>query len=272
VETPPPGQPPRDPVRLRAYFDASRSIPSSGEIESRLAAIDPSRAPIRVLEVRGIEDGRWVERWIEALTPFPVGRHFVVEPAQALSEGGSLDAASRSATDGRIALRICPSRAFGTGEHPTTRLCLGELESLDLAGRTLLDAGTGSGILAIAARRLGASGVVAFDNDPEALEVARANARLNPEAAPIVFLAGEPASIPQGAFEVVVANLNGAILTSVLGDLARRLAPRGHLILSGLLEEEAGSIASLAEGLGARLVRITILDGWACLHHEARGA
>jgi len=270
VETPPPGNPPRDPVRLRAYFDDARSLPTSGAIESRLAGIDPEVAPIKVLSVTGIEDGRWVEKWIEALTPFPVGNRFVVEPVNDLDNPSA--AAAPGEFTGRIALRICPSRAFGTGEHPTTRLCLEELESLDHAGRTVLDAGTGSGILAIAARRLGASGAVAFDNDPEAIQVARANARLNPEASPILFLAGEPDSIPPGLFDIVVANLNGTILERVLGDLARRLGPRGHLILSGLLEEEAGSIDALAKGFGTRPVRVTTLDGWACLHHEARRA
>jgi ribosomal protein L11 methyltransferase len=259
-------------VKLRAYFDDARPIPSIGTIESRLAAIDADRAPIRILGVTGIEDGRWVERWVAALAPFNVGRRFVVEPIEDLPQMEGSASAPRAESRGRMTLRICPSRAFGTGEHPTTRLCLEELESVDLAGRTVLDAGTGSGILAIAARRLGALGTVAFDNDPEAIEVARANARLNPEAAPILFLAGEPAAIPPGLFDVVVANLNGTILERVLGDLARRLAPRGHLILSGLVEEEIDSIASLAKDLGARPVRITKLDGWACLHHEARCA
>lgn len=271
VEAAPPGAPPPDPVRLRAFFDDAAEVPDAAGLESRLAALNPVCAAARLVGTAGVEDGRWVERWVAALAPFAAGTRFVIEPVKDLHDEAPA-AAPPAAFRNRIVLRICPSRAFGTGEHPTTRLCLKEMEGLPLAGRSFLDAGTGSGILAIAARFLGASPVVAFDNDPEAIEVAVANAALNPAAAPITFLDAEPSTIPAGRFHTVAANLNGAILERVLPDLAGLLAPGGRIILSGLLDAEAEAIAAAASALGLRRRRVTSLEGWACLLHEAGGA
>jgi ribosomal protein L11 methyltransferase len=258
VETAPPGAPPPDPVRIRAFFDGAAGLPPADRLMSQLVLRSPACAGARLLATSTLQDGRWVERWIEALAPFPVGERFVVEPVKDLDDFA-----------GRIPLRICPSRAFGTGEHPTTRLCLMEMEKLRLAGRSFLDAGTGSGILAVAAALLGALKVVAFDNDAEAIEVARANAALNPAAIPITFLVGEPGTIPAARYDAVAANLNGAILARVLPDLARLAAPGGRMILSGLLDAEVEEISGLALSLGLRSLRTTSLEGWACSVHEA---
>jgi len=271
-DTAPPGEPAPDPVRMRAFFDRGSGIEGAGALAAGLTAADPACVAARVISTSWLEDGKWVERWLAALAPFPIGRRFLVEPVQDLMEASPDSGAPASRDLSRLRLRICPSRAFGTGEHPTTRLCLIEMEGLELAGRSFLDAGTGSGILAIVAGLLGAAPVIGFDNDPEAIDVARANAALNPGAGAITFITGEPASIEPAAHEVIAANLNGTILERVIPDLIRLLAPSGHLILSGLLESEGELVAALVESRALRRVRLRTLEGWSSAHFERRGA
>jgi ribosomal protein L11 methyltransferase len=142
------------------------------------------------------------------------------------------------------AIVIDPGQAFGTGHHETTTGCLAALAALDLAGRSVLDVGTGTGVLAIAADRLGAGRVVAVEIDPVAVAIARQNIALN--AAEVEVLHGS-ASAAAGGFDVVVANLDTATVTALAGDLAQRLAPAGALIASGVSIERAGeAVAALA--------------------------
>ena len=261
VDTSAPGLPAPDPVRLRAWFDPPASPPDPDSIERRLAPLAAGLSPARVLSVTGVEDGRWVEAWVAALAPFPVGERFVVTPVEDLDEAPP-----------RMNLFICPSRAFGTGEHPTTRMCLEEIERCRPAGRAVLDAGTGSGILAIAATLLGARFVAGYDNDPEAIEVAVKNARLNGAAGKIRFVLGDTASIDDPCFDIVVANLNGTILTGAIPELASRLAAGGALILSGILPGEIAAISAVAAAAGLGVEREIVRDGWACLVCGSRRA
>jgi ribosomal protein L11 methyltransferase len=139
-------------------------------------------------------------------------------------------------------LVIDPGQAFGTGHHETTTGCLAALQELDLAGRSLLDVGCGSGVLAIAAARLGAGPVVGVDTDPLAVSATRANAEANGVAVDVRL--GSAADV-DGVFDVVVANLDTATLSRVHTDLVARLAPGGTLIASGI------SRARTAEAVGA---------------------
>jgi ribosomal protein L11 methyltransferase len=143
-----------------------------------------------------------------------------------------------------------PGMAFGTGSHPTTSLCLAALSDLLAArpGASVLDVGTGSGLLAIAARKLGAGRVAANDNDPVAVEVARENAARN--GAAVELTGAPPAAIP-GTFDLVVANILANVLVALAPALAAKLAPGGVLLLSGILapQEEEVRSAHLAAGL-----------------------
>jgi len=269
VDQPSPGSPQPDPVRLRAFFEATASVDPE-DLARRLAAL-PGGAASVVVSITEIKDGRWVERWIEALAPFPVGDRFLVVPIGDAEETIPFRARKREA-GARIGLRICPSRAFGTGEHPTTRLCLLAMESIPLEGRSFLDVGTGSGILALAARYLGADPVTGFDVDAEAIEVARANASQNPAAGPIDLIVSAPSDVKGPPRDVVAANLNSAILEKVLGELARLTAPGGRLILSGLLDHEAEPMAALAASHALGNAIVTRLGGWAAVLLERQGA
>jgi ribosomal protein L11 methyltransferase len=252
---------------LHAYFEAERPLPGREE----LLRLCPGAAGMKILSTRAVADERWVERWIASLDPFEIGSRFRVEPVVDAEEASPPEIGGMHGGDGRIVLRIVPGRAFGTGEHATTCLCLEALERLDPAGRSLLDVGTGSGILAIAAIALGFAGATGIDLDPEAIRVARSNAQLNGIAHVIDLHEGTAAAIG-GSFDVVVANLNSGVIEASIAELVAAVAPGGTLILSGLLEVEASPVAALAARHGAGAASIASRDGWSCAVMELPGA
>jgi len=132
---------------------------------------------------------------------------------------------------------IEPSMGFGTGHHATTRLCLAAMQQIDLRGRSVVDVGTGSGVLAIAARRLGAAGVLAIDDDPDAIAAADANVKLNQESR-IALEIADFRSAKIGQFDLVTANLTGGLLMASAGRLQSLAIPGGRLILSGFMDHE----------------------------------
>jgi len=160
-------------------------------------------------------------------------------------------------------IRLDPGVAFGTGTHPTTRLVLQWLVAHPPAGRKVLDYGCGSGILAIAAAKLGAARVVATDIDPQALAAAAANAAAN--ATPGDYTA--PGALPAGAFDVVLANILTNPLKLLAPVLLARVAPGGTLVLAGILERQAGEVidayAQVDPAVALAIWRSD--DGWVCL-------
>jgi ribosomal protein L11 methyltransferase len=156
--------------------------------------------------------------------PIEVGRRFWLDPG---------DPSDASPPSGRIALRLPASRAFGTGGHESTRLAIAALEDEVEPGSRVLDAGTGSGVLALAAAALGAARAVGFDVDAEAVCVARENVRRHEFGSRVSLIAGGVRALT-GSFDVVVANMLPEELAPLLTDLKARLAPRGRLIVSGI--------------------------------------
>jgi ribosomal protein L11 methyltransferase len=192
------------------------------------------------------EQGDWVTAWRDHFRPLPVGRRLIVLPEWSPS----------GAAGNRIPVRVRPGEGFGTGGHPTTAACLERLEAFldglpDPGRASVLDVGTGSGVLALAAARLGAGRVLAVDNDPAAIRNARDNRALN--AADRVHLAVATTAAVRGPFDLVLANLLANLIVDLMPDLARLLAPEGRLILSGLLSGQGDRVeaALAAEGLKA---------------------
>jgi ribosomal protein L11 methyltransferase len=135
---------------------------------------------------------------------------------------------------------------FGTGHHATTRLCLAALQAIDVAEKTVLDVGTGSGVLAIAARALGAARAHGIDFDPDAIQSARENLDLNPGITSVSFSVTnlETENVWGQTADILVANLTGALLTRTAATLFDVTAPGGHLILSGLMTTERDEVVA----------------------------
>jgi ribosomal protein L11 methyltransferase len=206
-----------------------------------------------------VADEHWAERSQRSLGAVDVGRVTVTPPWSEPAVGAP------GRDGGHVTIVIQPSMGFGTGHHATTRLCLALIQRLDLSGRSVLDAGTGSGVLALAACALGAAAVVAVDNDPDAIESARENLALNGVRDRIDLHLGDFRTLPAARFDVVVANLTGGLLVLSADVLARAVAPRGALLVSGVtLEEEAQVLAAFAPWM-AVAERLTE-DEWMAAH------
>jgi ribosomal protein L11 methyltransferase len=211
-----------------------------------------------------VDDEAWAERSQAALTAIGVGRVIVTPPW----DGGGAEALRREAAAAGLAdpivVVIEPSMGFGTGHHESTRLCLEALQGLPLAGRSLVDVGTGSGVLAIAAALLGAAPVLAIDDDPDALDSALANVARNPGAAGRVE--ARPGNLLTEALpraDVVVANLTGALLRRCAATLVAAVAPGGSLVVSGFTEDERLAVEHAFEPLAAADARSE--HGWLAL-------
>ncbi len=159
-----------------------------------------------------------------------------------------------------VCIELDPGLAFGTGSHPTTRLCLGWLEHHVQGSESVLDYGCGSGILAIAAKKLGAGRVLGTDLDPQAIVASRDNAARNHTEAEF-FL---PDALPGGTFDILVANILTNPLKALMPLLAARVRPGGHIALSGILAEQAGDILELYGG-AFTMKPWAEEDGWVCL-------
>ena len=184
-----------------------------------------------------LADRDWHERWRDGLTPVRAGR-WTVTP-------------SWLATGAPDELVIDPGQAFGTGHHETTTACMEALDRIALPGRTLLDVGTGTGVLAVAAALAGAT-VTALDTDPLAVEAAAANAERN--GAHVSVALGSIDVVAGRTFDVVAANLDSATLTTLAGPLRDVLSADGSLIASGVGNERAGEVRAALEAAGLDVV------------------
>jgi ribosomal protein L11 methyltransferase len=166
-----------------------------------------------------------------------------------------------------IVIVIQPSMGFGTGHHATTRLCLAALQHIDLHGLRVVDIGTGSGVLAIAASQLGAATVVAIDDDADAVAAARDNLTLNPDARVTIEVMDlqipDPGSRIPDHFDVVVANLTGGLLIAAAARLASLAGPSGRLVLSGFMDNEERGVLRAFSGLDVEWRGQE--DEWVCL-------
>ncbi len=210
------------------------------------------------------EDVDWNARWKEGFKPLRVGRRLVIVPTWEPYAPNPDD----------LVLTMDPGMAFGTGHHETTRLCLQWLEEVMEKWRhpappSLLDVGTGSGILAMAGALLGFQPVVGVDNDPEAVAVAEENRAMNPKAASVRFLTGTPNQVP-GTFAVVVANIQAGPLMAMAEDLGRLVEPGGRLGLCGVLAEQAASVISRYEGVGFHMEHQWQDGEWVLIGFRAR--
>lgn len=199
--------------------------------------------------VREVEEQDWVRLTQSQFEPIPIGERIWVVPSWH-------DAPDPDA----LVLELDPGLAFGTGSHPTTRLCMEWLEQSVKPGQSVLDYGCGSGILAILAKKCGANPVIGIDIDPQAVESARQNSERN--RAEVTY--GLPDACPEGQFDIVVANILSNPLKLMASMLASKVKPGGRIALSGVLARQADEVAAVY----ARYADISVWrehEGWVCL-------
>jgi ribosomal protein L11 methyltransferase len=250
---------------------------ATADARNRARAAVAHAFPAATIAAREVDDEDWARRSQENLQPIAVGRITIAPPWGTRASGSGLQASGsglqasgsglqasapspESPVSARFTVVILPSMGFGTGHHATTRLCLEALQQIDLRGRTLLDVGTGSGVLAIAARMLGARDVLGLDYDEDAIASARENLTLNPSVDDVRFETVDLRGARLRASDVITANLTGTLLVQSAELLLGALRAGGTLVVSGLQTEERDEV--VAAFAGARLVHEGEESGW----------
>lgn len=250
-------------VRVRAY------LPADDELEARRAQLEEALwhlgqlLPLPAPEYRTIVAADWSESWKVNFQPLRIGRRLMIVPAWL----------NPPLAPGDVAVRLDPGMAFGTGTHPTTQLCLQAIERHLKPGEPMLDLGTGSGILAIAAAKLGAGPILAVDIDDEAVRVARENAAANAVADRILIGQGSLAEVLAGRYgpqwvgvPFVAANILARVIVNLLEQgLAQTVAPGGLLVLSGILDSQAYQVKAALPAQGLKLVAQEAIEDWVAI-------
>lgn len=211
--------------------------------------------PEDVLTVRVVPDQDWNSVWAASLTPVRIGERIVIRQSWHPADE----------RDDAIELVIDPRRAFGTGYHATTQLVVEWLEENISGGERVLDAGTGSGILSMAAIRLGAASALAFDNDPVAIECAAEYCRVNGFGPELELRVASFEEIEPGDFDVVLANMDIRSLPQLCRLLPGFLGRGGKACLSGLLHQDVGEVAEIIAQQGMRITAQRARDEWVAL-------
>lgn len=212
---------------------------------------------VHSLQLEPLEDQPWERAWMDGFQPMCFGQRLWIYPSW-----------HDIPQDGSVKLLLDPGLAFGTGTHPTTALCLEWLDSADMQEKTVLDYGCGSGILAIAALKLGAQQAVATDIDPQALLATQDNAARN-GVEPARLHTCYPEDLPLQAYDVVMANILSGSLVELAPTLLAALKPGGRLVLSGILAEQSDTIQA-AYSRTLHDVQIAQKDDWIRFSGTAR--
>ena len=261
---------PVGPITVRAYLRADESLEETRQkLEQSLFYLSMIQ-PLPVPVFTPLEDQNWMEAWKERYQPIPIGKRLIIVPAWLESPDAS-----------RMTIKIDPGMAFGTGTHPTTQLCLELMESYTPKSGDVIDVGCGSGILSVAALKLGAGFALGVDIDEASVKASRENSDANgiPEDQFAIGL-GSVTEVLAGRFQVsskdggreirnaplVLANILAPIIIRLFDmGLAELVSPGGVLILSGILAEQAESVIFSAKAHGLKLVEKRQIGDWVAL-------
>jgi ribosomal protein L11 methyltransferase len=223
-----------------------------------LQQLYPELPTLKVVQ-ENLQNEDWAESWKTFFKPIRIGSSIVVKPSWKSYEAGA----------NQVVIEIDPERAFGTGNHASTALCIEVLEHIlgrvssgeEDSGPSVLDVGTGSGILGIVSARQGAQRVLGLEIDPEALEAAQRNVDRN-AVGEVMSVALTPLDQVEQSFDVVVANLTASLLTHMADDLVGHVSDKGLLLLSGILAEQVEEVAKCFQAHYFKMVKSWSREGW----------
>jgi ribosomal protein L11 methyltransferase len=250
------------PITVRAYLEVNDQLEETRQkLEESLFYLGMIK-PLPAAVYNQIADQNWMEAWKQHYKPILIGQRLLILPAWL-----------ESPEPKRIPIKIDPGMAFGTGTHPTTQLCLElmELSTTNHPPSTVIDVGCGSGILSIAALKLGASKVLGVDIDIESVKNSRENADTNGVGAELILGQGSVTEVLAGQFRfksapLVVANILGPILIRLFdAGLADLVEPNGEIILSGILDHQAESVIAAGEAKGLNRGELRQIGDWVAL-------
>lgn len=248
------------PALVRGYIPASEDygrLRRSLQVALKMA---PLQSPPKWRRVRRLREASWRDDWKKHFGVQRIGRALVVRPSWV----------DYKLKGGETVIQIDPGMAFGTGQHPTTAMCLRLLEETVQPGMSVLDLGSGSGILSIAAAKLGAARVLALDIDPQAVKATGENAATNAAATVVEAREGPLGAAGGETFDIIVANISGLTLERLAADLTRSLNSDGVLIASGFLEDAVEGLRRGFEGVGLRIDRVADEGVWRAIVAQRR--
>ena len=243
------------PVVVRAYLPADDQLSDNKcRVREALGHLDQI-IPVSVPTFCPVAEEDWAKAWKERLTVMHIGQHIVIRPSWLDYVLAPKD----------VIVQLDPGMAFGTGLHPTTQMCLMALEELVRPKIKVLDMGTGSGILAIAAAKMGVGHVLALDNDPVAVKTARDNMKTNNVQDVVSALCGSLAEASE-SYDLVVVNILANVIIEMLQEgLATRVCPGGKMIAAGIIDDQEQKVVKAMEQQGLTLLGKQQQEDWVCL-------
>ncbi|MBR6185088.1 MAG: 50S ribosomal protein L11 methyltransferase [Clostridia bacterium] len=238
-------------VQVKAWFDEAGLNKIIGSLREQLSFLQGQGLGTLEVSLQGVKEEDWAENWKQYYKPFRLGRHMVVKP--------TWEPWDTQADD--LIIEIDPGMAFGTGTHETTAMCVGLIEKY-YQGGSLLDVGTGSGILAIAAARLGAKDIVAVDIDPDAVRVAKENVAHNGLSDAIDVRRGDLLQGLDRSFDFAVANILAPVICLLAAPLKAHLAPGGRFLCSGVIDEAEEEVTKALLDAGYAIDEIRHKGDW----------
>ena len=244
-------------VQVKAWFGEAALNRIIGSLREQLSFLQGQGLGTLEISLQGVKEEDWAENWKQYYKPFRLGEHMVVKPTWEPWDAKADD----------LVIEIDPGMAFGTGTHETTAMCVGLIEKY-YRGGSLLDVGTGSGILAIAAARLGARDIVAVDIDPDAVRVARENVAHNGLSGAIDVRKGDLLQGLDRSFDLAVANILAPVICLLAAPLKKHLNPGGIFLCSGVISEAEEEVTQALRKAGYTIDEIRRKGDWvACACH-----
>lgn len=241
---------------LGAFVELEAGFATAADAEAAVVELAGHGVAAEPVDVGPVLDSA-LDAWMAHARPVRAGR-LHVRPAWLAPDDDP-------PADGELVVTLDPTRAFGSGSHPSTRACLAAVDRYARPSTSVLDIGCGTGVLAVAAARLGAAPVAAVDVDPVAVAATEANAHRN--GVDVTARVGSVDDVG-GCFDLVLANIGAGVLVGLAPALAARTAPGGRVVVAGLYEDRADEVASALAHAGLAPAGRSTDDGWACLIHQ----